>query len=413
MEQIKNRKPLYIFLAVLLSFIVWFYANGDTEVVISVENVPIEFLNEETSLAEKGLMRVDTETPTVDLKLKMSRNTVFKLNTADIRAIADLGTVSAPGAQSISYVLMYPTNISTSDIKLESPTVRTVSVRIGELSRRTVDVRCKVVGSVEEGYIAGTVSLQPGTLEIRGQQEDIIRVSYAQVSLDVDHATSTIVTLLPYELYDFNDQVIHSELIHPAADEIQVMLPVMTVKEVPLEVEFIEGPGAQLANTEWKLSADSVTLSGDAAQLADIEKITLGTIDLRNPSLHDHFVYSLNIPQGVENLSGITEVTLDIAFRDIASVNLNASSFTCENLPAKRTAEVVTTTLPVTLMGTKEAIESVSEENIVVTADLSEVSDAEGTYTVPASVSVRHSDDVGAVGEYQVTVHLSAAEKES
>lgn len=408
MEQRNNRKTLYIVISLVVSVLVWFYVNGSTEVLVSVTNVPVEFLNEETSLADKGLMRVDEEEPTIDLKLRMSRNTVFRLDTSKIRAIADLGFISAPGVQSVNYALTYPPNISVNDVKVESPTVRAVSVKIGELSRRTVDVRCKVIGSVADGYLAGSVRMSPNTIEIRGRQEDIISVNYAQVTLNIENATSSIRSLLGYELYDFNDRPIQSNLIHPATDEIEVVLPVMTVKEVPIEVEFVESPGARLSNIDLSLSATSVTLSGDPAQLSAFDKITLDTITLKNLAAQEHFVYPLDIPEGLENLSGITEVTLDLAFKDITTGSFHAHEFTYRALSAPREVTIVTSSLPVTLMGTSEAIEKVVDDDIVVTADLSDVSDAEGVYTVPASVNVKHSADVGAVGEYQVTVQLGA-----
>ena len=54
MEQTKGRKAFYIGLSVLIALLVWFYANGDTEVEISVNDVPIEFTNEDTSLGTRG-----------------------------------------------------------------------------------------------------------------------------------------------------------------------------------------------------------------------------------------------------------------------------------------------------------------------------------------------------------------------
>ena len=41
MEQTKGRKAFYIGLSVLIALLVWFYANGDTEVEISVNDVPL------------------------------------------------------------------------------------------------------------------------------------------------------------------------------------------------------------------------------------------------------------------------------------------------------------------------------------------------------------------------------------
>lgn len=115
-----------------------------------------------------------------------------------------------------------------------------------------------------EGYIAGTVEMLPETLEVRGQQADIMQISYAQVTLDIENASSTVVKLLDYELYDFNDQLIESKNIHPMSENVQVTMPVLKVKDVPLTVNFIESAGSRLENYTYTLSHSSITLSGDA-----------------------------------------------------------------------------------------------------------------------------------------------------
>ena len=68
--------------------------------------------------------------------------------------------------------------------------------------------------------------------------------------------------------------------------------------------------------------------------------------------------------------------------------------------------------LGVTLRGTSTALARVNEENLRVVADLTNVSDADGVYTVPATVYV-DGLDVGAVGSYQVTVRLSGGAENS
>lgn len=412
MEQTKERRAVYIVISVLIALLVWFYANGDTQVDITVEDVPIEFLNADTTLADKGLMLLTDEEQTVDLKLKMPRSTVFKLDTDKIRITADLTQVTATGTQSILYNITYPRGPRdeslTGSITVKEPTVRSTTVEIGELFRKNVEIRCKVVGNVAEGYIAGTVRMLPETLEIRGQQVDIMQVSYAQVTLNIANATSTVVELLDFELYDFSDQLIRSSRIHPASESIQVTMPVMTVKEVPLTVEFIETPGSRLENVKWALTPiDAITLSGDASTMVGISEIKLDTLALADLREAESFVYDLPIPDGVNNLSGVTSVTLTILFDDIASLTMDATRFGYENLTTEREVTVVTSTLGVTLRGTSEALAQVNEENLRVVADLTNVSDADGTYTVPATVYV-DGVDVGSVGSYQLTVRLSS-----
>ena len=293
----KRRKIFYVALSILIAATIWFYVNNKESVTVYVHDVPIEFLNEDTSLADKGLMRISgDEDITVDLKLQMPRNVVYDFDTSELRLVSDLSTITYAGKQSVSYTILYPSKVSSSSVKVESPTIRTVQVEIGELNKKDIEIRCKVVGNVAEGYIAGTVEMLPETLEVRGQQADIMQISYAQVTLDIENASSTVVELLGFELYDFSDQLIRSNRIHPASESIQVTMPVMTVKEVPLTVEFVETPGSRLENVKWALTPiDTITLSGDASTMAAIDEIKLRSRQYakrqltwlrRDPSIH-------------------------------------------------------------------------------------------------------------------------------
>ena len=410
MEQTKGRKAFYIGLSVLIALLVWFYANGDTEVEISVNDVPIEFTNEDTSLADKGLMLLSYEEEAIDLKLSMPRSTYFKLDPGKIRIVVDLSSVTTTGTQTITYSVLYPRGprgeLLSSSITQKEPTVRSTTIEIGELFRKNVEIRCKVVGNVAEGYIAGTVRMLPETLEVRGQQVDIMQVSYAQVTLNIENATSTVVELLDYELYDFNDQLIESKNIHPMSENVQVTMPVLKVKDVPLTVNFIESAGSRLENYTYTLSHSSITLSGDATQMAGISEISLGTLALEDVQGSETLTYDILIPDGVNNLSGITSATLTISSGDISTKEVEATHFSYENFSGDHTVTVVTSSLPVTLRGSASDLEAIYGSEVHVIADLSDIAADSGSYTVPARIEVS-GYDVGAVGTYEVTVHIS------
>ncbi len=158
----KRRKIFYVALSILIAATIWFYVNNKESVTVYVHDVPIEFLNEDTSLADKGLMRISgDEDITVDLKLQMPRNVVYDFDTSELRLVSDLSTITYAGKQSVSYTILYPSKVSSSSVKVESPTIRTVQVEIGELNKKDIEIRCKVVGNVAEGYIAGTVGCCP------------------------------------------------------------------------------------------------------------------------------------------------------------------------------------------------------------------------------------------------------------
>ena len=148
----KRRKVFYILLSVLIASMVWFYVNNSEEVRINVHSVPVEFLNEDTTLADKGLMLVNGEEDvTVDLQLKVPRRLMFNFDTSQIRLVSDLSSITYAGKQSVTFNILFPSSISTRDVSVESPTVRTVQVEIGELQKRNIEIRYKVIGNAEDG----------------------------------------------------------------------------------------------------------------------------------------------------------------------------------------------------------------------------------------------------------------------
>ena len=104
------------------------------------------------------------------------------------------------------------------------------------------------------------------------------------------------------------------------------------------------------------------------------------------------------IPDGCENLSGVTWAELKVSFVDMITASLPAVSFVCENVPEGKHAEVLTEELMVSIFGTSADVTAVSSEDILVVADLSGFSAAAGNYTVSARVLVETSGDVGVSG---------------
>lgn len=414
MQLSNGRKAFYIIVSVLIAFLVWFYVNNAVDVEVSIADVPVEFLNAESALANKGLMLISGDDATVDLVLTMPRNMVYSFDTEHVRLIANLNSVNSTGTQSLTYDIVYPTGVNPSQVSVSSPAVRTVSVRVGELFRRDdVEIRCKLVGNVADGYAAGSVRLQPEYLEIWGQQSDVMQVSYAQVTLNITNARSTIVELLEYELYDYNDAVIENSGIHAASDTIQVTMPVISATDVPLVVRFIEEPGVRIDSFDYTLDVSSVTLSGDANEIAALGEIVLGEVALADIEDELQITYDIPIPEGLRNLSGVTTATLTIANRDVATRDFTVTRFDYENFGEEdRTVEVVTSSLRVTLRGAQETLDAITPDQIRAVADLSGVTDASGIYTVNTEIRVDGDPDVGTTEKTELTVRIGLPDAE-
>lgn len=405
----QKSRGLYILLSIVVAVAIWLYVDSDlgTKVPVVVEDIPIEYVGADTTLADRGLMLLSDSDTTVTLKLEATRKVISRLDPDKLRIQADLSGITATGQQKVSYKIAYPDPVSSSSITVVKASAYMVTVNIGELYSRNVDIHCEVQGNVAEGYIAGELSFQPKTLELRGDQTEVDSVSYAKVVLVIDNASATVSELLDYRLYDANDQLVESKDIRSTSTQVQVMLPVNVVKELPLTMKFAESPGSSLSNVDYTISPSTITVSGDAALLEHVNDITLETFDLSQLEKEATYNYVIPVPDGCENLSGVTRATMKIAFRDMASTALTATRFQCDHVPEGKEVEVLTTELTVALRGTAADIAQVTPENLLITADLTDVSSASGSYTVPAQVSVETDGDVGAIGEYQIKITIS------
>jgi YbbR domain-containing protein len=409
-----GRNALYIILAIVIAVGIWVYVDNTDPNTVTVEAkaVPVEYIGEDTTLADRGLMLLSDTDKEVDLKLEGYRNNIARLDTSKIKVQVDLSNVTSVGTLSLgpgSVRIVYPDSRFSN---LISYTPFSVSVDVGTLYSKDVEIRCDIQGAVAEGYIAGEPQYEPKTLEIRGQESDAEQVSYAKVVLNIEDATETVTELLDYKFYDENDKEIDSANIRATTEQIQVVLPVYIVKELPLQMNFIEAPGSSLSNVDYTIEPQTITVSGDAAKMKDIDAIVLDDFSLAELSGATTYNYVITVPDGCENLSGVARATLKIAFQDMTTATATATRFEAENVPDGKTVTILTTELPVRLRGTTADVSLVTDEDLTVVADLTDVSSASGSYTVPATIRIDSGGDVGAVGSYQVKITISDGTEE-
>ena len=118
------------------------------KVEIDINNIPIEYLNTDTVLAQRGLMLLEEgTTQTVNVKLTAStRWNSTSLDRSAVRATVDLADVTETGTQRLNITILYPDGTEGISKKSSSPSMATVN--IGELYHKEVEVRCERVGTV-------------------------------------------------------------------------------------------------------------------------------------------------------------------------------------------------------------------------------------------------------------------------
>ena len=146
------------------------------------------------------------------------------------------------------------------------------------------------------------------------------------------------------------------------------------------------------------------------AQNKNVDTLNLGEFKLQNlgttaSANYTTTYYPIILPEGCQNLSGVTQAALRIRFKDMETATIPVSDIVLDNKPSDKYAELLTLELPVQIYGTAADVASVTSAQISARADLSDYASASGTYTVPVEVSVR-SKDVGIIGTYEIQVNI-------
>ncbi len=410
MEKTKGRMTLRIIISILVAIAVWLYVDigQATTVTTRVRDVPVEFSGENGILADRGLMLLSGYDTTIDLKIEGPRRVLWKMDKDAIRIVADTSGITETGVQALTYQVVFPDNIPRSELKVEA-SAYTVTVTVGELHTKEIPVRCEIVGELADGFHAEAVQLDPAVLVLRGQRDDLLNVSYAKIVLDVSGASKTVIQGIAYTLYDYNDVPVENENIRTSTKMIQATLPVYTTKTVPLVINFVEAPGSTEDTMECTIVPQSVTLAGEKTVLDDIDSIVLGEIYLQDLTGSQTVVYDIPVPEGTTLVDDVSQATATIVVTGVTERTLTVTKFGLTGVPEGYTAETVTESLNIVMRGLTKEIEALKAENITVTADLSEITEA-GNYTVPVTVEVSGSANVSAKGNYQIIVHVAPAE---
>ena len=167
------RKILYLMLALLVGVVIWYYVDETTGVnggprstEREISGIPIIYTNKDTVLlADRGLMLLEEGTDqTVTMTMQGGRRLVSWLDASRVRVIADLSGVTAAGEQQVDYTYYMDNRFLNGTTVKERPSKVTVNIR--ELYKKTVDVKCELVGNVAEGYTAGQLQLSHTSIDI-------------------------------------------------------------------------------------------------------------------------------------------------------------------------------------------------------------------------------------------------------
>ena len=405
-----RRKALQVIASILVAIAVWVYVDVEKapDRTKTIRDIPVEFSGESTTLADKNLMLLSGYDTTVDLTIKGPKRELVKISKDNVRLVASTSSIDSVGVHTLRWDPIYPDGVQSSALTVDWASKYKVTVTVGELYTKEVPVNCTVTGQVADGYFTGETVLDPTSLVLRGQRDDLLNVAYAKLTVDISGATRSVIQTESVQLYDNDDNPVDNSNIRTNASLIQAKVPVLTTKEVSLAVELSGVPGVAGQSIKTTVSPTSVRLIGEADVLENINEIVLATLYIEDLELWQQNSYVVTPPDGTWLANSNEVATVEISMEGIEETTVTVDAFSYTNVPSGLYPEVMGS-LDVRLWGLSDELAKLDASALTATADLSSVTEP-GSHRVPVSVTISGYRDVAVKGSYEVTVYVSDTE---
>lgn len=404
-DRLRESRWFYILLSILLAVLIWMYIRDVENPTQEGTYYGVEIqISGERVLEERGLTVASISQKTVNVTVNAPISVHNDLR-GNITATVDVSQCTEPGEYQLTCTPKLPSNIDTTGAYFPD-SAQVVTVVIDNLAIETKTLELKLEGSVADGYQAGAPVFDPETVELSGTAEQLAQVSRAVVILEADGLKQSYTGRLPITLLDENDEPITDTNISMSEETAYLTLPVGVMKEVPLTVSFIPGGGATGdGDVEVDIQPKTINVIGTEEAVAGLTEISLGSIDLSTVLDTSVITMPIRLSSALDNASGITEAQVTVTIKGLSTRSLDVSNIEITNVPDGYTVEKVTQTRTIVIRGSESALEQVDPNQVWIVADMSKIT-ATGTNSVPVTVYLNASDEVGVVGEYKIVVNI-------
>lgn len=419
-KKILDSKALYVVLSIAIAVVMWFYVTSmdGNQASKPIRNITITFSGEE-QLESNGLM-IAGDAPSANITVKAKPAVLAQLTDKTVELVVDVAAIERAGDYTLAYTVKLPSNISASQVQIINEGTGNVSFTVAEYRQREIELRGKFEGTTAEGYLAGDQEdfvFSPNKITISGQAELVNQVSYAEVVVTGENLSENVRGDFPYRFIGASGDVIDNLDVECSVATVHTTFPILATADIPLKVELVAGGGVSLDQVTCTLSQESLTVAGSKTAVEAIQSegsIVLGTIDLGTVHDGDVITFDVALTDELTNISGVTQVTATLDLDDsLKSKTVEVTNIDCISPPDGWAAKALTQMVEVEVRGSQELLDAVTPDKIRVVADLKDINQAAGQYTVTANVyldSVGTRDQIDVVGrDYKIVVSLYRA----
>lgn len=366
-----------ILLSVAVAFGLWLYvitsvSPGSSD---TYYNIPV-VMDGETVLNERGMMITHVSSETVNMRLSGNRSDLSRVNSGNITLKADLSKIYEPGNLiPLNYTVTFPGDVPSNAFVIEAKYPGSIQISVAWRVTKEVPVQVKWIGSAAEGFISDRENrvLDYAAVTVSGPDYVVNNIETAVIEVDLNGQQESISQSYHYTLCDAEGEPVDAQLVTTNVEEIRLDVKILRVKDLSLVCTVNEGGGARPEDAKVALSADTIRVSGSQAALDLLgDSLNLGTINLAEINKSAQLTFEVQLPEGVNNLTGVTEVTADVQIDGLTTKDLTIETIHSVNVPEGMKAEFITEQLTITVRGPSDLLAKLTEENVRAEVDFTD-----------------------------------------
>ena len=417
LKRLFNNSLTLKIISVLIAFVAWLIVieNVDRESYATFRDISIDMTNVEESISTLGLNSVIHDVELANVSVNGVMYAVGNLTKDDISVAPDVSKVTGAGVYELP--LVGTIRNANGEVQISSVTPSRITVRFDTLHSKTLAIESSLNGLKSEvGYLIQDELVNPAQVTVTGPEAEVNRINRCEIRTEVSEKLSeTYSKKSAIVLLDKNGTEIVSDNLTMDVTEATVTIPVLKIREIPVELQFINVPDHfPLDELNFSLSSEAISVAGIEASIDKYASILLDHIDFKQMGLGSTYAFPVQLQTGFRNVENIQSVQVTLDGEGLSSRKMDLENVHVINVPLGYKAEPLAETLSgVELIGDTALLEALTADDIVCEVDMKSSSEiAEGQILMPVKVYDPMGRLIWAKGNYEVVVSISAATEE-
>jgi YbbR domain-containing protein len=415
---VKNKKfsdllhndKLMLAFSFIAAIIIWLAVviNVSPEMTTTIQNVKVTIDN--TVPAQFGLEVFGDNEFYVDVTVKGKKYQISSLKPEDIKILAQTNNVDSAGIRTL--LLKSDQTFGNNDYTVTAISQKSIDVYFDVPKTVQIVIEPDIVVDnieiVEEGFKTGEINLSETAVNVTGPSTEINRIVKAVARLKLQKSLSSNKSAdVDVILLDENGKS-NFNYVTTDVDKVVLTIPVLRVKEVNTTLLFKNAPDEYVLNPlSYTISPSEDYFNISVDEYDKITEFPVGTIDFKSISPSNYVFEFLRTDLPVSDESDTEKFVVKLDVSDISQEYFTISSKKVKvNNPNNLDYKVSGLNKSVVVVGSEKALESITEADISVEIDISDINITAGqTTSVPANVTVK-SSNCWIYGTYTVEVSL-------